>query len=297
MSHLEKYCFDGSRKLNLKKMPTDSKKDGVDKEKIIEKTEKNQEKIFALQDKLYAEGKEGLLIVLQARDAAGKDSTIRHVMGGVNPQGVQVYSYKQPSREELSHDYLWRCINNLPRRGMIAVFNRSYYEDVLVVRVHKLYRDYRMASRCLKGKTFIKKRYQHIRGFEEYLYDESYRIVKIFLNVSEEKQKERFLERIRLPEKNWKFSGSDMSERELWNDYTRAYEDAVNETATPESPWYVIPADQKWYSRYLVSEAILETLQKINPQYPELPKEEEAKFPAYKEQLLGKKAETKAGSK
>lgn len=287
MSYLDRYRFDGSKKLNLKKVPTNSKKDAVDKEKIIEKTMKNQEKIFALQDRLYADGKEGLLIVLQARDAAGKDSTIRHVMGGVNPQGVQVYSYKQPSKEELAHDYLWRCTGNLPRRGMIAIFNRSYYEDVLVVRVHKLYKNYNMASRCVKGKNFIKKRYQHIRGFEEYLYDESYRIVKIFLNVSEEKQKERFLERINLPEKNWKFSGSDMSERELWPQYSKAYEDAINETATPDAPWYVIPADQKWYSRYLVSEAILENLEKINPQYPELSKAEEEKFPEYKAQLTG----------
>ncbi len=291
MSQLDSYRFDGSRKLSLKKLPTNSKKDGVDKEKILARTEKNQEKIFALQDKLYAEGKEGLLIILQARDAAGKDSTIRHVMGGVNPQGVQVYSYKQPSKEELAHDYLWRCNRNLPARGMIAIFNRSYYEDVLVVKVHKLYKTYKMAARCLKGKDFIKKRYQHIRSYEEYLYDNSYRVLKIFLNVSEEKQKERFLERMNLPEKNWKFSGSDMSERELWQDYNKAYEDAVNETATPDSPWYVIPADQKWYSRYLVSEAILEVLEKINPQYPQISAQEKEKFPQYKAQLLGEKTE------
>lgn len=288
MSLLEKYCFDGSKKLNMKKMPTNSKQDDVDKEKILAKTEKNQQKIFALQDKLYAEGKEGLLIVLQARDAAGKDSTIRHVMGGVNPQGVQVYSYKQPSKEELAHDYLWRCNQNLPRRGMIAIFNRSYYEDVLVVRVHKLYKQYQMADRCLKGKDFIKKRYQQIRNYEEYLYENSYRIVKIFLNVSAEKQKERFLERIDLPEKNWKFSGSDMSERALWDEYNKAYEDTVNETATPENPWYVIPADQKWYSRYLVSEAVLDILEKIDPKYPKLDPEELKKFPEYKAQLLAK---------
>lgn len=286
MPHLEKYFFDGSKKLNLKKMPTNSKQDDVEKEKILAKTEKNQQKIFALQDKLYAEGKEGLLIVLQARDAAGKDSTIRHVMGGVNPQGVQVYSYKQPSKEELAHDYLWRCNQNLPRRGMIAIFNRSYYEDVLVVRVHKLYKQYQMAERCLKGRDFIKKRYRQIRNYEEYLYENSYRVVKIFLNVSAEKQKERFLERIEVPEKNWKFSGSDMSERALWDEYNKAYEDAVNETATPENPWYVIPADQKWYSRYLVSEVILDVLEKINPKYPKIDAEELEKFPEYKAQLL-----------
>ena len=285
MSFLEKYCFDGSRKLNLKKLPTDSRHDDVEKEKILKKTVENQEKIFALQDKLYAEGKEGLLIVLQARDAAGKDSTIRHVMGGVNPQGIQVYSYKQPSKEELQHDYLWRCIKNLPRRGMIAIFNRSYYEDVLVVKVHKLYKTYKMASRCLQEKDFIEKRYQHIRNFEEYLYDESYRIVKIFLNVSPDKQKERFMERLDTPQKNWKFSGSDLTERELWDKYNKAYEDVRNETATKENPWYVLPADQKWYTRYLVSEAILDVLKKIDPQYPKVTKEEAEKFERYRAEL------------
>lgn len=241
MGKLDQYCFDGTNALSLKKLPTDSKKDQVDKETILAKTEKNQEKIFALQDKLYADAKEGLIIILQARDAAGKDSTIRHVMGGINPQGVQVFSYKQPSKDELAHDYLWRCVTNLPKRGMIAIFNRSYYEDVLVV--------------------------------------------KILLNVSKEKQKQRFLERIDLPEKNWKFSQSDMAERALWDQYDDAYERAVNATATKENPWYVIPADQKWYSRYLVSEIILDVLQKIDPQYPTLSQEEAEKLPQYKEML------------
>ncbi len=291
MSQLKKYCFDGSRKLNLKELPTNSKEDKADKAEILKKTAKNQEKIFALQDRLYADGKEGLLIVLQARDAAGKDSTIRHVMSGVNPQGVQVYSYKQPSKEELAHDYLWRCNINLPRRGMIAIFNRSYYEDVLVVKVHKLYHTYQMAKRCLDEKTFILKRYKQIRNYEEYLYDNSYRIVKIFLNVSADTQKKRFLERIDLPEKNWKFSGSDMSERELWREYNEAYEEAINATATKEAPWYVIPADQKWYSRYLVSEAILDVLEKISPKYPKLSQNDIEKFPEYRRRLMDKKAQ------
>ena len=245
----------------------------------------NQEKIFALQDKLYADAKEGLIIILQARDAAGKDSTIRHVMGGINPQGVQVFSYKQPSKDELAHDYLWRCVTNLPKRGMIAIFNRSYYEDVLVVKVHELYKGYHMAKRCLNPDTIIENRYRQIRHFEEYLYDNSYRVVKILLNVSKEKQKQRFLERIDLPEKNWKFSQSDMAERALWDQYDDAYERAVNATATKENPWYVIPADQKWYSRYLVSEIILDVLQKIDPQYPTLSQEEAEKLPQYKEML------------
>lgn len=285
MGKLDQYCFDGTNVLSLKKLPTDSKKDQVDKEKILAKTEKNQEKIFALQDKLYADAKEGLIIILQARDAAGKDSTIRHVMGGINPQGVQVFSYKQPSKDELAHDYLWRYVTNLPKRGMIAIFNRSYYEDVLVVKVHELYKGYHMAERCLNPDTIIENRYRQIRHFEEYLYDNSYRVVKILLNVSKEKQKQRFLERIDLPEKNWKFSQSDMAERALWDQYDDAYERAVNATATKENPWYVIPADQKWYSRYLVSEIILDVLQKIDPQYPTLSQEEAEKLPQYKEML------------
>ena len=285
MSLLSRYCFDGSKKLRLDKIPTDSKQDKVDKEEILKKTEKNQEKIFALQDKLYADGREGLLIVLQARDAAGKDSTIRHVMGGVNPQGVSVYSYKQPSKEELSHDFLWRCNKNLPARGMIAIFNRSYYEDVLVVKVDKLYKNYNMAARCLKPKELFKKRYKHIRDYEEYLFDNSYRIVKIYLNVSKEKQKERFLERINMPEKNWKFSGSDLTVRAQWEEYDKVYEETINNTATEDAPWYVIPADQKWYSRYLVSEAILDALKKIDPRYPKMSEEETKKLDEYRKAL------------
>jgi len=285
MSLLKKYRFDGSEKFKMSKVPTDSKEDNVDKKEILEKTAKNQEKIFALQDRLYAEGKEGLIIVLQARDAAGKDSTIRHVMAGVNPQGVSVYSYKQPSKEELSHDYLWRCHKNLPRYGMIAIFNRSYYEDVLVVKVHKLYETYQMAKRCLDPKTFIDKRLKQIKNYEEYLYDNSYRIVKIFLNVSKDAQKKRFLERIDNADKNWKFSSSDLSERQLWEEYNEAYEGCINATATKECPWYVIPADQKWYLRYLVSEAILDALESIDPQYPTLPEEEVSKLQDCKKAL------------
>ncbi len=242
-----------------------------------------------LQEQLYADGREGVIVILQAIDAAGKDSTIKHVLSGVNPQGVQVYSYKQPSKEELAHDYLWRCMTNLPRRGMISIFNRSYYEDVLVVRVNKLYETYQMAERCLDGNTIFEKRYKHIRNFEEYLYDNSYRVVKIFLNVSAETQKERFLERLDKPEKHWKFSASDIPERGHWAEYDSAYEDAINATATKESPWYVLPADQKWYTRYLVSEAILKALEDIDPQYPQVSKEDEKQYPILKAQLEAEK--------
>lgn len=284
---LKDFCFDGSSKLNLKKVPTDSKKEKVDKEKILAKTEKNKLKMQELQDKLYSDGKEGIIIVLQAMDAAGKDGTIKHVMSGVNPQGVKVYSFKAPNSEELSHDYLWRINKCLPKRGNIAILNRSYYEDVLVVRVHDLYKNYAMAERITKQKKkdFFEKRYKQIRNYEEYLYENSYRVVKIFLNVSKDEQKKRFLERIDRPEKNWKFSSSDLSERELWDDYQKSYELMINETSTKESPWYVLPADDKWYSRYLVSEVILKALKEASPQYPELSEDEKARLAQCRKEL------------
>lgn len=285
---LKEYKFDGSRKLDLSKIPTNSKKDHVDKDEILEKTKENLAKMQELQDRLYADGREGLIIVLQAMDAAGKDSTIKHVMGGVNPQGVEVHSFKQPSSEELAHDFLWRLNKCIPRRGYIAIFNRSYYEDVLVVQVYEMNKGYHIAERVIGQPTeeFFRKRYQHIRNYEDYLYENGYRIVKIFLNLSKEKQKERFLERLETPSKNWKFSSSDLKERAMWEEYQKVYEKTINETATEENPWYVLPADQKWYTRYLVSEAIVKTLEEINPQYPELPAEEKEKLGEYREALL-----------
>ena len=284
---LKDYTFDGSRKLELDKLPTNSKKDKVDKEEILEKTKENLAKMRELQDRLYADGREGLIIVLQAMDAAGKDSTIKHVMGGVNPQGVEVHSFKTPSAEELAHDFLWRLNKCIPNRGYIGIFNRSYYEDVLVVRVYEMNKTYHIADRVISQPTeeFFKKRYRHIRNYEEYLYENGYRIVKIFLNVSKEKQKERFLERLDTPSKNWKFSASDLKTRAMWDEYQKVYEKAVNETSTKENPWYVLPADQKWYTRYLVSEAIVKTLEEINPQYPEMPEEEKEKIEEYREAL------------
>ena len=285
---LKDYVFDGSRKLDLSRIPTNSKKDHVDKEEILAKTKENLVKMQELQDRLYADGREGLIIVLQAMDAAGKDSTIKHVMGGVNPQGVEVHSFKQPSSEELAHDFLWRLNKCIPRRGYIAIFNRSYYEDVLVVQVYEMNKGYHIAERVIGQPTdeFFRKRYRHIRNYEDYLYENGYRIVKIFLNVSKEKQKERFLERLETPSKNWKFSSSDLKERAMWEEYQKVYEKTINETATEANPWYVLPADQKWYTRYLVSEAIVKTLEEINPQYPELPAEEKEKLGEYKEALL-----------
>ena len=268
----DSYRFDGSEKCRLDKLATNSKTDGVDKEKILAKTAENLQKMAALQDAFYADGREGLIIVLQALDAAGKDGTVKHVMSGLNPQGVQVTSFKQPTSEELKHDFLWRVNRALPPRGTIAIFNRSYYEDVLVVQVHDLQKSYQMADRVLADskKTFFKKRYRQIRNYEEYLFDNSYRVVKIFLNISKKEQKKRFLERIDNPAKNWKFSAGDLAERQHFDEYLDTFEEVIDATATPESPWYALPADRKWYTRYLVSEIVLDALQQCSHTYPQL---------------------------
>lgn len=279
---IDHYRFDGTNKLKLAEEKTNGKKLNLDKTDITVKTRANQAEIQAYQDKLYAAQQEGLIILIQARDAAGKDSTIKHVMSGINPQGVDVYSFKTPSHAELAHDFLWRFNRAIPLRGKIAIYNRSYYEDVLIVKVRELYKTYNIPDRVKNDKNFFEKRYEQIRNYEKYLYDNGYRIVKIFLNVSAKEQKERFLERINEADKNWKFSEGDLAERGLWKEYTDAYEKAINNTATKYAPWYVIPADQKWLARYLVSELILQTMKDINPQYPELDPRQKDKLAQYK---------------
>lgn len=271
----EKYRFDGLQPCVLRRLPCDSREDDVEKADILEKTEQNLQRMAELQDAFYADGREGLILVLQALDAAGKDSTVKHVMGGLNPQGVQVTSFKQPNAEELSHDFLWRVNKALPPRGSIAIFNRSYYEDVLVVQVHDLQKNYRMAPRVKEEdpKEFFRKRYRQIRHYEEYLYENSYRVVKIFLHVSKEEQKQRFLERIDKPEKNWKFSDADIKERALFEQYLTTYDEVITATASEHSPWYALPADQKWYTRYLVSEIMVDALEHCTHEYPKLEKE------------------------
>lgn len=281
------YRFDGSTPCRLRKLPTNAKQDGVEKADILAKTEKNLAEMSALQDALYADGREGLIIILQALDAAGKDSTVKHVMGGLNPQGVRVYSFKQPNAEELAHDYLWRVSQCLPRRGEIAIFNRSHYEDVLAVQIHGLHKGYRMAPRTLEKdpKAFFAQRYRQIRHYEEYLYENSYRVVKIFLHLSKGEQKKRFLERIERPEKNWKFSASDLKERELFDQYTDLFDEVITQTATAHSPWYALPADQKWYTRFLVSQVVVSELKKCCHQYPELSPEAKAALSVHRARL------------
>jgi PPK2 family polyphosphate:nucleotide phosphotransferase len=237
------------------------------------------------QERLAAQDTYGLLVVLQAIDAAGKDGTIRHVMSGVNPQGVQVTSFKAPSATELDHDYLWRAAAKLPPRGMIGIFNRSYYEEVLVVRVHPEFLDGQRLPSASTGKDIWTRRYREINDWERYLVDNGIRIVKLFLNVSKEEQAKRFIDRIEQPNSNWKFSPDDLRERERWDDYRRAFAEMLSNTSTKWAPWYVIPADHKWFMRIAASAAILDALVDIDPQYPVPSDEERAAMLAAKEAL------------
>jgi PPK2 family polyphosphate:nucleotide phosphotransferase len=221
-----------------------------------------------LQDRLYAQDRWAVLLMFQAMDAAGKDGVIKHVMSGVNPQGCQVFSFKSPTSEELNHDYLWRCLKCLPERGRIGIFNRSYYEETLVVRVHPEILANQRLPPALVTKDIWKERFQDIRGFERYLARNGVAILKFFLHVSKEEQKKRFLERIEEPEKNWKFSRSDVKEREHWDDYMEAYEDMIRNTATKAAPWYVVPADNKWFARIVVAAAVIDALDSLDLKYP-----------------------------
>jgi PPK2 family polyphosphate:nucleotide phosphotransferase len=234
------------------------------------------QKLAEQQDKLYAQNTYALLINLQALDGAGKDSTIKHVMSGVNPQGVQVKSFKVPSEEELDHDYLWRNFVELPNRGNIGIFNRSYYEEVLVVRVHPEFLLRQQLPPRLKGPDIWQRRFEEINNFEKYLTDNGIVVLKFFLNISKEAQKKRFLERVDQPDKNWKFSASDILERRHWDEYMDAYEEMFNHTSTPWAPWYIIPADHKWFTRFAVVSIINATLDKLDLAYPEVSPEQKA---------------------
>jgi PPK2 family polyphosphate:nucleotide phosphotransferase len=242
-----------------------------------------------LQDMLYAQDRWAVLLIFQAMDAAGKDGTIKHVMSGVNPQGCQVYSFKTPSSEELDHDFLWRCMKYVPERGRIGIFNRSYYEETLVVRVHPEFLEKQTLPPELVTKDIWKERFQDIRSFERYLTRNGVVIRKFFLHVSKGEQKRRFLERLKNPEKNWKFSANDIKERAFWGDYMTAYEDMIRRTSTPEAPWYVVPADNKWFTRTVVAAAVIETLDSLNLHYPKVSDEKLKELAAAKQVLIGSK--------
>ena len=247
------------------------------------------EALSALQEVLYAQDKWAILLIFQAMDAAGKDGAIRHVMSGVNPQGCQVSSFKAPSAEELDHDYLWRCTKNLPERGRIGIFNRSYYEEVLAVRVHKQFLDNQKIPKELITKDIWDERLKDIKNFESYLYRNGIVVCKFFLNLSRKEQKKRFLDRINDPDKHWKFSASDAKERKFWNEYMDAYEELIKHTAAKHAPWYVVPADNKAFARVVVASAIINTLDSIGLEYPKVSKEKIADLAKIKEELMAEK--------
>jgi PPK2 family polyphosphate:nucleotide phosphotransferase len=241
-----------------------------------------------LQDKLYAQDRWAVLLIFQAMDAAGKDGAIKHVMSGVNPQGCQVYSFKAPSSEDLNHDFLWRTSKVLPERGHIGIFNRSYYEEVLVVRVHRDILTNERMPEALLGKNVWQERFDDIGNFERYLAHNGVVLRKFFLNVSKKEQKQRFLERLETPEKNWKFSAADVRERECWDDYMKAYEEMIAATSTKHAPWYVVPADNKWYTRLVVAAAIVDTLKGLKVTYPKVDPEKRKQLQEAKAELEGK---------
>jgi PPK2 family polyphosphate:nucleotide phosphotransferase len=245
----------------------------LNKEDAAVKLKEDIDRLAKYQDILYAQNTYALLIIFQALDAAGKDGTIKHVMSGINPQGCQVFSFKAPSEEELDRDYLWRASKALPERGRIGIFNRSYYEEVLVAKIHPEILAKQQLPKDANGNKIWRDRFEQINNFEKYLVQNGIVILKFFLNVSKEEQKQRFLKRIDRPEKNWKFSASDIKERAFWDDYQKAYQDVFNSTSTKYAPWYIIPADRKWFTRLAVANIIVNKLKDLNLAYPTLSEE------------------------
>ena len=288
--NIEPFLAREGKKLDLKDHPTDFTGDYNEKKDAVKDLEKNIKRLAELQNVLYAQNVYALLIIFQAMDAAGKDSTIEHVMSGINPQGCQVVSFKQPSAEELDHDFLWRCAIATPERGRIGIFNRSHYEEVLVVRVHpQILQAQQLPDEIKNDKNIWKNRFRQIRNFEETLDDNGIHTIKFFLHVSKEEQKKRFLARIDEPDKNWKFSAGDVKERELWSDYMNAYRDAIEATSTEKAPWYIIPADKKWFMRLAVSEIIVKKLESMNLKYPVLPEAHKQELAEAKKMLESEK--------
>ncbi len=285
------YCIADDKKFRLKDIDPDDTGDLTDKDKprAEEALQIGVDALAELQDMLYAQDRWAVLLIFQAMDAAGKDGAIKHVMSGVNPQGCQVASFKSPSAEDLDHDYLWRCQKHLPERGRIGIFNRSYYEEVLVVRVHPTILQGQKIPAKLVDKNIWKERYRDIRSFERYLTNNGILIRKFFLYVSRKEQKRRFLERLEKPEKHWKFSSTDAKERAYWKDYMEAYEDLIRNTATEEAPWYVVPADNKWYTRVIVAAAVIDALASLDLHYPVVTEEKLKELALARKALLAEK--------
>jgi PPK2 family polyphosphate:nucleotide phosphotransferase len=284
-----RYCVCDGKKFRLKDFEADDTWKFKSKEHAEALMENSLERLAELQGRLYAQNQWALLLIFQAMDAAGKDGTIKHVMSGVNPQGCQVFSFKAPSNEEIDHDFLWRSHKSLPERGRIGIFNRSYYEETLVVRVHQEFLAKQKLPSKVVSKHIWKERFADISAFEKYLGHNGIVVRKFFLNVSKAEQKERFLKRLDEPKKNWKFSSADIRERQCWPQYMEAYEDTIRHTATEQSPWYVIPADHKWFTRLVVAAVIAETLESLNLKFPEVAPEVRKEFAAARTALMKEK--------
>ncbi|MDO5444651.1 MAG: polyphosphate kinase 2 family protein [Eubacteriales bacterium] len=276
-TNIARYKYTGDEKFDIQKFKTNDSSEVESREEAAQEFVDNLLEINKWQQKLYAERKEGLIFIFQAMDAAGKDGVIRTVFSTLSPHGVKEYCFKVPSSEESSHDFLWRFWQALPMRGNISIFNRSYYEDVLVGKVHELWKNQTLPERVMKSDV-IGQRYLQINDYEKYLYQTGTRVVKIFLNVSKDEQARRFISRIDTPKKNWKISTGDIKEREYWDDYMDAFETMVNNTSSELCPWYVVPADHKWYARLIVSRIVLKTLEEMNPDYPDVSDEEAAEL-------------------
>jgi len=276
---------DGKSTISLSKIKTDDTNSFKSKDETLPRLEKNLLKLSELQDKLYAESKYGIIILFQAIDTAGKDSAIKHVMSGLNPQGTIVASFKQPSSQELRHDYLWKANIHLPERGQIGIFNRSYYEELLVVRVHNLIQ-YQNLPQVLISDDIWKERFRQVNDYEKYLHENGFVVIKLFLHISKDEQKRRLLSRIEDKSKNWKFSEADLKEREYWDAYMNCYEKLLENTSTSHNPWYIIPADKKWFGRFLISEIIVKQLEKLNIAYPQLDEKQKQSLEAFKLKLL-----------
>src|SRR5881296_1402873 len=285
---VEPYCITKGEEFRLKDHDPADTNGLKDKRQAQGLLEDGIQLLSHMQEKLYAQDRWALLLIFQAMDAAGKDGAIKHVMSGVNPQGCQVYSFKSPSADDLDHDYLWRCMKCLPNRGQIGIFNRSYYEEVLVVRVHPQFLAKQKLPPKLVGKRIWEERFEDIRNFEQYLTRNGVVVRKFFLNVSKKEQKRRFLERIDDPLKNWKFSSNDANERDFWDDYMQAYEEMIQETATKDAPWYVVPADNKWFTRVVVGAAVIDALADLDLAYPEVGADKLKELAAAKKKLLSK---------
>ena len=283
----EPFRITDGTKFRLKKIDPGERLDfeADEKQRAEEELAQGVEVLRHLQDKLYAQDRWSVLIIFQAMDAAGKDGAIKNVMSGVNPQGCEVSSFKSPSAEELDHDFLWRCAKRLPERGRIGIFNRSYYEETLVVRVHPEYLSGQKLPAKTKPKDLWKQRYKTISNFERHLTHNGTLVLKFFLHISKEEQRQRFLKRIEDPDKNWKFSLKDVEERQHWDEYMDAYEDTIRHTASKYAPWYVVPADHKWFTRLVVASAIVQNLNALDLEYPTLNKEEMKELEAAKQAL------------